>query len=266
MNAKHLVVAVGQIHVQQQCRKHFDVAGEEGLAQSIAAIGLQQPLLCRGSGDDIVLVDGERRLRACQRLGKTEIDIFLVEDQIDVTNVLARQLACNLQRSDLSVVERAEGIRALMDQGSLTADQAARHLGLSPSTVSKTLAVLALPAELLGHARSGVIPQDAAYMLARLEDVGRQQELANEVVAGTLTRDGLAQRIKGKPRAARPSAVMRVTAALGGGRSVTFAGAAITLDSVIDWTEQWLARARKAKGQGLTLETLLRTLRDQAAH
>jgi ParB family chromosome partitioning protein len=267
MNATLLTVPIEQVLAQPQARKHFDDASIAGLAASIRESGLQQPLLCRKEGAGFPLIDGERRLRACRLLEWKEVPILVAGDRTSVAEVLTRQLACNLQREDLSVVERADAIRALMQKASLTADQVAKRLGQSPATVSRTLSVLKLPEPLLAQVTAGQISADAAYMLARVDEPGRQAELAAEVVGGKLSRDALTRKLKRVRRAegrADPS-LARVTAALGGGRSFTLAGKALSLDTFIESLEQLLTRARKSKSQGLTLATFIRTLRDQAA-
>jgi ParB-like chromosome segregation protein Spo0J len=154
-----------------------------------------------------------------------------------------------------------------MDQGKLTAEQVAKRLGQSPATVSRTLSVLKLPEELRAQVASGQIPADTAYLLARVEAPERQAELAAEVVDGKLSRDALTRKLK-RVRRAEAQATdgpNRVTALLGGGRSITVGGKGLTLDSLVEALEQLLSRARKSKSQGLSLATFVRTLRDQAA-
>lgn len=259
--------AVDVLVTPSNVRKTFVEAAIEGLSASIHETGLQQPLLVRKDGSKLVVIDGERRLRACRRIGLKEVPVIVIDDPLTIADVLTRQLACNLQREDLSVLERAEAIQNLMEQGSMTADQVARRLGQSPATVSRTLSVLKLPAPLLAHVSSGHIPADSAYALARIDDPALQTELAAEVMGSTLTRDGLMRKLKRvrRAQAAPDKGLARVTAALGGGRSITLAGKGLSWESLVESLEQLLSRARKAKSQGLSLATFVRTLRDQAA-
>ena len=259
-------VPIASIAVRPQTRRQFDDAEIRGLAESIASVGLQQPLLCRLEHGVPVLIDGERRLRALALLNRTDADILIVEGEPGAADHLARQLVCNLQRADLRPVERAEGVRQLMDLAGLNAEAAAARLGRSPATISKWLAVLALPGPIKEQVDSGRIAADAAYRLSRIDDPAEQAALAARLADGQLTRDDLARRLKksGKPGTRPTGSVPRVTAALGAGRSVTLAGTGLTLDTLIEWIEPLLARARKAKAQGLSLQTFVRTLRDQA--
>jgi len=260
-------VAINRLKVKPQVRKHFDDASLDGLAANIREVGLQQPLIVRREDDSLVVLDGERRLRAFSRLGATEVPVLILDDDPSIVDVRLRQLACNLQREDLTPIDRAEAIRQLMDAGSMTADQVAKRLGQSPATVSRTLTVLKLPEDLRAKVASGQIPADAAYLLARIDEPQRQSELAAEVVGGKLSRDALTRKMKRVRRAEAQAkdGPNRITALLGGGRSITVGGKGLTLDSLMEALEQLLSRARKSKSQGLTLTTFVRTLRDQAA-
>lgn len=266
MTAPLQTIALADIRIRPQVRKAFDEDSLRGLAESIAESGLQQPLLCGRDAEGVWLIDGERRLRACRLLGWEEVPVLVESSEVGIADALTRQLACNLQREELTVVERAEGIRALMAQTSMTADQVAAKLGLSPATVSRALAVLGLPEPIRAGVAEGRTPADSAYLLARVGDSGEQAALAAEITGGRLTRDALARKLNRVTRArkAGKAGVARVTAPLGRGRSVTIAGKGLTLDAVVEWLEPLLDRAKKAKAQGLTLQKFIQTLKDQA--
>lgn len=260
-------IPIDTITVRPQARRQFDADALQQLADSITASGLQQPLLCRREGDLLILIDGERRLRACTLLGWTEAPVLIAESDLDATETLARQLVCNLQRADLNPLEKAEGIQSLMSAGALTAEQAARSLGLSSGSVTKSLALLKLPPALLEHVGSGAIAPDTAYQLSRVTDPAEQAKLADAVVSEQLTRDGLAKRLKRQPGRRMPSASkgQRFTFPLDNRRSVVLAGQSMTIEQSIECLEHLLTRARRAKSQGLSLATFARTVRDQAA-
>lgn len=267
MNQSLLKVAIKRLKVRSQARKAFDVVSIAGLAGNIQEVGLQQPLNVIREADDYLVIDGERRLRACQSLGMDEVPVLVVEDALTIADILVTQLACNLQREDLTALDRAEAIRCLMEKGSLSADEVAKRLGLSAATVSKTLSVLKLPEPIRDQVASGDIPADAGYMLARVEEPAKQAALAAEVVAGKLSRDALARKLKRVRRAEEQSTKgpNRVTALLGSGRSVTVAAKGLNFDVLIEVLDHLLSRARKSKSQGISLTTFLHTLRDQAA-
>lgn len=260
--------SLNRLKVRPQVRKHFDEASLDGLAANIREVGLQQPLIVRREGDTLVVLDGERRLRACARLGMTEVPVVVDDEAPSPVEVLLRQLSCDLQREDLTPVDRAEAVTQMMDVGSMTAARVSKSLGISPASVSRTLKVLNLSADLRAKVANGQISADAAYLLARIEDPTRQTELAAEVVSGKLSRDALARKMKRVRRAETQAkdGPNRVTALLGGGRSITVGGKGLTLDTLMEALEQLLSRARKSKSQGLSLTTFVRTLRDQAAN
>ncbi len=261
-----LTVPIDQVLVAPQARTHFEPGAIAGLATSIQESGLQQPLLCSKNDDGYALIDGERRLRACRQLGWRDVPILVAGDRMSLLEGLTRQLASNLQREELSVLERATAIRELMVKGNLTADQVARRLGQSPATVSRTLSVLKLPDPIRARVGTREISPDAAYLLARVEDPTEQAKLATQVGEGHLSRDGLARKLKATRRSSerRSAGFGKATAILGNGRSVAVAGPGLTLESMMECLESLLARARKAKSQGITLETFVRALRDQA--
>lgn len=260
-------VPIESIKVLPQARKAFSAEAIDALAKSISQVGLLQPLLCSLEGNEFCLIDGGRRLRACLQAGLKDVPVLVAHDRPSAIDALTQQLTCNLQREDLSVLEQAGAIRQLMDQGGMTAEQVAKRLGRSPATISRTLSVLKLPEQLRAQVASGHIPADTAYALARVEDPARQAALAAEVTGGKLTRDALNRKLKRVSRAAARQATgpSRVTALLGGGRSLSLSGAGLSIDSLIETLEQLLTRAKKSKSQGLSLSTFVRTLRDQAA-
>lgn len=266
MNLTLDLVALESIKVSPQIRTQFSDESIASLAQSIDESGLQQPLLCSQEADSLSLIDGERRLRACRQLGWKMVTVLIAGDRVTAVDALARSLVSNLQREDLNPLDRAEGMRQLMDKGAMTADQVAKRLGQSPATVSRLLALLKLPGPLKAKLQSGELSADSAYLLTRIDESERQAALADEVANGKLSRDGLQRKLRRARRAEAGGSVgpNRVTALLGAGRSITVAGKALSLDSLIETLEQLLSRAKRSKSQGLSLATFVRTLRDQA--
>jgi ParB family chromosome partitioning protein len=267
MNGSLETAALDLLVARRNIREEFPEDGIKGLAESIRESGLQQPLLAWNDNGVLVLIDGERRLRALRLLGATEVQVLVLRDPVSIAEAVERQLACNLQRADLNMVERAKGISVLMKQSGMTVEGVAKKLGSSAGQITKTLSVLKLPAELQAEVVSGRLPGDSAYQLSRVEDPKRQAVLAAEVLGKRLTRDELTRKLKriGRNDATRQNGPSRITTMLGEGRSVTLAGKGLSLDSVIEWLEQLLARAKRAKAQSLSLETFARAMKDQAA-
>lgn len=248
----------------KQPRTTFDEGGLQSLADSIDRNGLQHPPTGYELDGRYHVTSGERRVRALTLLGHDTIPIYLVDPPENDAELITSQLICNLQRVDLNPIDRANGIRELMESAGTTADATAKLLGISASGVSRSLKLLTLPVPLQEHVASGTIPPDVGYKLACIADDTEQARLAEEVLGNRLTRDALTRKLKRVRRQQEATRGTRVTAAIGSGQTITFVGGDLTLDTVTDWLEQLLTKARKAKAQGLTLQTFVSALRDQA--
>ncbi len=181
--------------------------------------------------------------------------------------MLQRQIIENVQRENLTPMETATAIAGLMKSTGWKVGEAATRLGMSNASATRLLAMLTLPESIQNQVAAGVIPASAAYELSRVEDSGQQKELANRFAAGRLTRDALAGAIKAQAKSTTkvPSvATGRATAQLGEGRTVTVVGHPLSLEGFIEILEILLAQARRARTQGLELETLIAMLKDKS--
>ena len=143
--AEYRLIAVDKIRADaEQVRRTFEEESLEGLARSIREVGMLQPVLVApaGDGETYQLISGERRLRAARRLGEREIPALVVDNL--AASATRIQLIENLQREDLNPVERALGIRALMEKEGLSKAAAAARLGVPRTTLTDWLDVLDL--------------------------------------------------------------------------------------------------------------------------
>jgi ParB family chromosome partitioning protein len=160
-----------------QPRTQMDSTSLEELAASIRAQGLMQPILVRPlaskSGEErFEIVAGERRWRAAQMAGLTEVAALIRE--IPDESALAMALIENIQRENLNPLEEAQGLQRLIDEFAMTHQQAADAVGRSRSAASNLLRLLQLVApvqELLmrgdldmGHARA-LLPLSGALQI-----------------------------------------------------------------------------------------------------
>ena len=140
-----LMIPVGAIRRDDEQPRNLPGDIKE-LAASIGEIGLQQPLLVREDPEragSYVLVAGERRFLAAIEAGLTELPcLALSADLNDPARRLVVQLAENLQRSDLEMMEVARALRRLVDELEMPKGEIARLLGKPPAFVSKHLALL----------------------------------------------------------------------------------------------------------------------------
>ena len=120
-----------------QPRKIFQTEPLNELAESIRRHGILQPLSVRRVGSSYELIAGERRLRAAQIAGLTDIPCIVMNMDSKESGMAA--MIENLQRQDLDFIEEAMGISTLMSQWSMSQDQAAKLLGKSQSAIANKL-------------------------------------------------------------------------------------------------------------------------------
>ena len=168
-------------------RRIFTEAELEDLAQSIREHGIVQPIVVRPAPENrehFELIAGERRWRAAQRAGLTEIPVILR----DVDDRVALELAIieNVQRADLNPVEEAMGYQLLIDDHDYTQADLAQVIGKSRSHVANTLRLLKLPEEVQGLINEGALTAGHARTLITMENP--------HAVAQRIVKEGLSVR------------------------------------------------------------------------
>lgn len=169
-----------------QPRKDFDEEALNKLADSIKTHGLIQPILVKplfGGGYEIVA--GERRYRACQIAGITEVPVTIRELTDKETMEIA--LIENLQREDLNPLEEALGYKALMDEHNLSQEAVAEAVGKSRPAIANTLRLLNLPDEVSEMVKNGTLSAGHARALLSVENKEDIKTLADEVIASDLS-------------------------------------------------------------------------------
>lgn len=181
-------IALKRIHpCPFQPRKDFSEEALRELADSIKEQGIVQPLIVRAKGNEFELIAGERRWRAAQLIGLSEVPVILKE--ADDRSVLELALIENLQRENLNPLEEALGYAQLIEQFQLTQEMAATKVGKSRAVVANGLRLLKLPAEIQNYIRDGRLSMGHAKVilgLTRSED----QKLAGQ----RILKDGLSVR------------------------------------------------------------------------
>ena len=157
-------VAIADIQPgRYQARVQMDDEALQELADSIKAQGIIQPVIVRERGlSQYELIAGERRWRASQLAGLTEIPVVI--KTISDETALAMGLIENLQRENLNPIEEAQGLKRLADEFGLTHETIAKAVGKSRSAISNSLRLLSLPEPVqemlyqrrleMGHARA----------------------------------------------------------------------------------------------------------------
>lgn len=168
-----------------QPRKTFRPEELAELTDSIKQNGILQPLLVRKKGSGYEIVAGERRYQAAKAAGLSEVPVVIREISDDEVFKLA--LIENLQRSDLSPLEEAQGYRQLIKEKGLTQEELAKILSKSRSAITNTLRLLDLPEEVQGLVEEGKLTAGhARAILAVPSEEGRIQ-LAQKVVEERLS-------------------------------------------------------------------------------
>lgn len=253
-----------------QPRTYFDDDGLARLAESLIAVGQLEPILVRKHPEKpkrYFIVNGHRRVRVYRAAGRLEIDALLVDDSLRPTDILLGQIVLGIHGEHLRPLDLARSIDKAGKESGKTQAELAKILGLSEPTISRKLSLLSLTPALQERVQSGQLAESVAAQIARAGDAAAQERLAAEVDKSGLTRDALAGEMKrrrnGKSTTGKQPA--RLVACLSGGRTVTLAGPGLdTLDSAIEWVEEFLSQARKARPKGIGVSTFARLLRDQA--
>lgn len=149
-----------------QPRKIFKEQALQDLAQSIRQHGILQPLSIRRVGNGYELIAGERRLRAAQQVGLTEIPCIVMTMDQQESGMAA--LVENLQRQDLDYIEEARGIAKLVNKWHISQEEAAALLGRSQSSVANKLRLLKHSDEVLDALRQNDLTERHARALLKL--------------------------------------------------------------------------------------------------
>ena len=187
-----------------QPRFRFEDTPIAELADSIREKGILQPLLVRHHMGRYEIIAGERRFRAAKSIGLTRLPCLVT----DVSDQESFEIALieNLQREDLNAMEEARAFKSLIEQFSLSQEQAAARVGKNRSTVANSLRLLNLPLDIQEDILEGRITSGHARAILQLPDPPKQRALRNIIVSkGLSVREAeSAARKMLKPRAPKP--------------------------------------------------------------
>ena len=154
---------------QYQPRREFDETALDELAQSIRTNGIIQPLVVRKMGNGAYqLIAGERRLRAAKRAGLKQVPIVIRRS----TDREALEIALieNIQRQNLNCIDEALAYFQLIQDFSLTQEEAAQRVGKDRTTVSNFLRLLRLPEAIIDDLKRQILSFGHGKALLGLED------------------------------------------------------------------------------------------------
>ncbi len=175
-------IELTQISVNpNQPRREFDEVALQELADSIAEIGIIQPITLRKvSEDEYQIIAGERRYRASIKAGLKSVPAYI--RTADDENVMEMALIENIQREDLNSVEIALAYQHLIEQYNLTQERLSERVGKKRTTIANYLRLLKLPAPIQMALQNKNIDMGHARALITLPDPKLQVKIFEEVV------------------------------------------------------------------------------------
>ena len=165
---------------KNQARKKFDEEAIEELANSIKEYGVIQPIIVAKKEKFYEIIAGERRWRASKKAGLEEIPVIIREDNDQKNKEIS--LIENIQREDLNPIEKARGIKLLMDEYQLTQQMVADKLGKSRSSIANTVRILNLDEKVIHLALEGKLTEGHCKSLMSIDDNERQYKMALYVI------------------------------------------------------------------------------------
>jgi ParB family chromosome partitioning protein len=178
------------------------------LMASIAEKGVIEPLIVRQRGNRYQIVAGERRYQASVRVGLREVPVVIRE--VDDNEIIEVALVENIQRKDLSPFEEAEALQSLADRCGYTHEDMARRLGKSRTSVTESLALASMPAEVRNLCRLADISSKSLLLqIVRQSDTQKMlafiEKLTKDGALHPVTREK-ARRVASVPKPGRPKA------------------------------------------------------------
>ncbi len=192
------LAAVEDIEANEyQPRRDFDESALRELSESIQSNGIIQPLVVRKTETGYQLIAGERRLRAAKMAGLKQVPIVIRKS----TDREALELALieNIQRQDLNCIDTALAYFQLIEDFTLTQEEAARRVGKDRASIANHLRLLRLPEELIGDLRCGALSFGHGKALLALEENELRLLARKEILEKTLSvrdTESLIERLK----------------------------------------------------------------------
>ena len=175
---------------KEQPRKRFDEEKLDELANSIKQYGVIQPIIVTLKDDYYQIIAGERRWRAAKKAGLTEIPCLVRRDRWSDRCIYAenktenREIALieNIQRENLNPIEKAKGLRRLLDDYGLTQQELADKLGMSRSGLTNNVRILNLDPRVIDLVVEHNFSERQCRELLKVQDPEKQYKLALGVI------------------------------------------------------------------------------------
>ena len=165
---------------RDQARKVFDEEAIQELSDSIKNYGVIQPIIVTKKDDYYSIIAGERRWRAAKIAGLTEIPAIVRDNDEKKNKEIS--LIENIQREDLNPVDKALGIKSLIDEYQLKQEEIAKILGKSRSGIANSIRILNLSPRVLDLAKEGKLTEGHCRQLLMETDPEKQYNLAMRII------------------------------------------------------------------------------------
>ena len=182
-NSEELVQNIKLIEIEpnkDQARKIFKDESIEELSESIKKYGVIQPIIVTKKDNYYQIIAGERRWRASKKAGITEIPAIVREDNEKENKEIS--LIENIQREDLNPIDKARGIKTLMDEYSLTQQEVAEILGKARSSIANSVRLLNLDERVIDFAIEGKLTEGHCKNLLSIDDNEKQYQMALNII------------------------------------------------------------------------------------
>ena len=184
--AGELMVKISLVEPNRnQPRKMFDKDSLDELTKSVKQYGVLQPIIVKKIGNRYEIVAGERRWRAAQAAGLSEVPV-VVRDYDDQK---AKEIAIieNIQRTDLNPIEEALAYKSLIEEYNLTQEELSDKVSKNRSTITNSLRLLKLSKNIQQYMIEGRISSGHARALLSLEDEGKRELLTLDIMKRNLS-------------------------------------------------------------------------------
>ncbi len=180
---------------REQPRRSFDEEALDELAGSIKTYGVLQPIIVNKKDDYYEIVAGERRWRAAKKAGLTEMPCIIKDDITERSN---KEIALieNLQRVDLNPIDKAKGLKELIDDYGMTQKELADSIGISRSNIANSVRILNLDPRVIKLAEEGKLTEGHCRNLVVIEDAEKQYKAALDIIQRGETVRDIERRIK----------------------------------------------------------------------
>ena len=166
---------------REQPRRSFDEEALEELAASIKTYGVLQPIIVNKKDDYYEIVAGERRWRAAKKAGLSEMPCIIKDDITDKSN---KEIALieNLQRVDLNPIDKARGLKELIDDYGMTQKELADSIGISRGNIANSIRILNMDPRVIELAQEGKLTEGHCRNLVVIEDPEKQYKAALDII------------------------------------------------------------------------------------